>query len=781
MTDWAQVMGDRPLSGDRPNNKVTRQVVEPVTNQQSTKTDWGAVMGDLPITHENQTDLPEINQRSKRPDSSIFGDIKNAVTGEGKAELDLPEFSLPFNISNQSLTTRLLTDLGRMTTADPQKLSEVYKNHYPKIEFSKDSLGNIIADGREYGGNIGYLNSPGLSQADLVGFAGQAAAFTPATKAAQVASKIFPKMVATGAASGVTQGALDLTTQALSGKDLDISEVDGGDVALATVAGGTGEGLAQLMARASPVFKKIFTIADDEAPLTSSLRELYRREASRLGQNISDLSDEVLDSYIDATKLAINQKTPSGRNAQSIQAAKDSEEFGINFTKGQQSGDINQLSFEDSMRHGGPEKSREIMRQFDQGQEDQVLDATLRTKEKLGNNNISRISEGAETIKQGLQDSASALDDRIAESYSDVGDAFLGKDHVKELLGSVRRSVIGSEFDLTLKSTSQTLKDVKSLGRVLDKFKSIKPFHINKIEDFRRRLNGRIASAEDPTDRRQATIMKNAFDGFLDDAIDKALFLGDETAMTSLKKARGLRAEYGSKFQRTDTVKKGRKFKDEAGDVIERIIGADPSAGEVANYLFGANKLAKRGGEKIAKRIKTIFGEGSEEWQALRESAFLKLLKRETGTEKISGQVFGKRLNDALFGDSQGLMSALYTQEERALMMRLSRAIKRAQPARDNPSGSGHKVAQDSQRLLNTLSTKLGVGGAVLSNDPTVGIGIKAAGWAADKLKVFRKQGRVKDAIQGESRRIDTKTLVNPVAPSTAAALDVANPDREEP
>jgi hypothetical protein len=631
---------------------------------------------------------------------------------------ELPEFELPFEFK----TRQAKTALGLMTTFDPMRQLAVIRENYPDIVFSQDEEGNIIADGSAYGGNKGYINAPGISLRDLTQLGFQIAAFTPAAKVGSFVANTAGRMGLVGGASGATQVVQDLVNQGIGGTDeVSAINIDIGDAALAALGGGAFEGIA-VAASKLPIFNRSKVITDE-------IRNEFKSAAIAAGGKAEAVTDDIIRKYMDAARNSASDEQIRATAAQS--------EFGIPYTKGQATGSAKQLDIEDTFRHSqvSPGASRK-MQSFDEMQNARIEAAKGEIQTKLGGQPITRPNESGAMVREGIQGKAASLDDQIGQAYDNVTDAYLSADGVNGLLSrmkSVTRNLDWQKGELAPAST-KLLTEITNFQKTFKSIKGIKPFHIKRIESMRRNINAKVSSAANPTDKRQVMQLKSEFDNYLDAAVDNALFSGDETALESIKQARGLRAEYGRKFQRNDTrTRSGRPIKDAAGDVIERMISGNMTDEQVANYLFGAAKL---GGNNVsaplAGRLKTVFGETSQEWASIRQASFLKLMQP-MANGKISGQTILTRLNEATKGSGETFMKTVFSPEEIGTFYRFANAVKQAQPAVGNPSRTAYKTTNIVRQAMEQIATSLGFAtggpaGAVAANVAVKG-GQGLSGW----------------------------------------------------
>lgn len=647
--------------------------------------------------------------------------LKEVTDPELLAQLngeDLPEFDLPLEASGRQFKTAL----GLMTTFDPQRELSILKENYPDLVFSEDEQGRIIADGTAYGGNIGYINKPGISLRDLskVGF--QIAGFTPAARAGNFARNVAARMGLVGGASGATQVGQDLANQALGGtEEVSPLNINLGEATFAALGGGAFEGVAVALGKL-PIFNRTKAITDE-------LRNEFKSAAIAAGGKAEAVTDDVIRKYLEAAKNATSDEQIRATAAQS--------EFNIPFTKGQATGSAKQLDIEDTFRHSqvSPGASRK-MQAFDEMQNARIEAARGELQTNLGGQPITRPNEAGAMVREGVQGKAAALDDQIGQAYDSVTDAYLSVDGVNGLLNrmkSATKSLDWQKGELAPAST-KLLTEIGNFQKLFKNLKGLKPTHIKRLESMRRNINAKVSSAANPTDKRQVMQLKNEFDNYLDDAVDNALFSGDEAALESIKQARGLRAEYGRKFQRNDTrTRSGRQIKDVGGDVIEKMISGNMIDEQVANYLFGASKLGgNTASVPLARRLKTVFGELSPEWASIRQAAFLKLMQPMTNG-KLSGQTILTRLNEATKGSGETFMKELFTPQEIGIFVRFANAVKQAQPGVSNPSRTAYKTANIVRQTMGQIATSLGfsVGGAPAAMAAKIAMrgGEGVAGW----------------------------------------------------
>jgi len=628
---------------------------------------------------------------------------RSMVTGEGKAEYDLPEFSIP---GGEGPMSYALAQLGKVSTFDKGRELNSLHSNYPKLKFAEDKQGNIIVDGSAYGAETGYMNAPGWSVNDFAKAGFQVAAFTPAGRGASMAVGLGSKMLTTGVLGAATETGMDLMNQATGGTErVSPSNIDKTNVAIASAGGAAFEGLSVSLINAlRPAWRAA------KGQLTDEVRALWTNELIvNQGMNPMHVTDDLIRRYNDEAMAAMTQ------------AGEDTSRFGISYTKGQASGDRPQLDFEEQAREGG--KGAGAQRKLGMGtpenpgfqarQGEEIMQARGQVQADLAGQNrmISDQHDMAQDVTTGLQSRAGRLRQEGQDAYDQVGRASLKPEGQRNLINRLQRVVKINMFDVTEANlaTNDTLKWIMDRKRFVDEMEGgLRPIHINRVEQMRRQLSANINSATNDTDRRQVTLIKNEFDKYIDRAINQSMFNGDQAVIDQLKKARSLHSEYMKRFTQNDTrLKGGKKRKDFAGEAIQTMVEFDPTPEQVINYFWSVNGIhGKQNAAKLAQRLKDELGPDSQEWSSIRQAAFLKLTdpgKRDV----ISGQKFLTNITDAN-DKSRTLFTTLFTPDEIGTFRNFARAVIRAQPELQNKSKSAHMAAKYVNDSFSQMATMMG-------------------------------------------------------------------------
>ena len=269
--------------------------------------------------------------------------------------------------------------------------------------------------------------------------------------------------------------------------------------------------------------------------------------------------------------------------------------------------------------------------------------------------------EGTRAAQEALGAASQAERTAIREAFTAAGQkrASVLAEGVKNLARSVRQN-FRQNFNPATAPKAASLTD--QLSNFEKAFPGrVKFVNVRTLESYRQQVMA-LTRSSDPIERAAAQNIRKSFDEFMDGAIDNALVRGDTEAIEAFAKARGLRREFGKKFE---------------GDaILEKLISEadgtlllEPS--EATRYLFGATKLGgKTGATKALRRIKGILGADSPEWKGLREEAFLRLFPDDAVTIGKFPGAFDKALKE-----SPELMGELFTKTEIKTLRRFRNVI----------------------------------------------------------------------------------------------------------
>lgn len=449
-------------------------------------------------------------------------------------------------------------------------------------------------------------------------------------------------------------------------------------------------------------------------------------------------------------------------NAAAVAATKSADEFGIPLTQGQAGKSLQQLTQEELLRQGDGAASK-IIRNFDTTQADAIGGAVNKMSGNLG--------AGAADMGQTVMGALNKIVSDTKKGATDLYDKAFGS-NLKirtSALGDLPSTVAQKLYDDGILVDTQAggvtpvaafaLQQIDRAKEILSGIApsslpgdgaNITAVSLRSIEQIRKRLVQLEGST--PEDRRAVRAIKDGFDNWLDDTVDRMLITGDDEALAALKDAR---TEWG-KYKKLSTADTG----DQAMNAVVKMQKQDATAEEVANWVYGANIASPSlAAPKVAARIKGIVGEDSDAWKAIRASAFERLTMDAATDTPRTALMISKRIDQFLNDKGTTLSRVLFSDEERAAMDRLSTTLKSTVTPKDatNPSRSGHTILNAVKKVAGPL---------LLGLSATTGnIGGIAAAMA---LPVFAGRAAKTAATKAIKR-------VEPIAPIKAAPYSNAN------
>lgn len=588
----------------------------------------------------------------------------------------------------------------------------------------------------------------------------------------EAAARLNPKSAVAGTVAGVVAGAAALpgigggatmSARALRAAGTGaayggVSELlDSKDPVKAAVAAGLGAGLAGI---AAPVAEKI----------VGALANLVRRGKAdtRFLNNDGTLTQEAIDAArsagIDtdqfqavlsrayAAKFAERGAAPS--TARDVAGA----EFGIKLSPGQASGDFTRTKFEqDAARGGYGPFATKAARKFFEGQEEQIGAARAGIQAEIGGAGraVESVDEAAQAVRAGIRSKATEARAGFKAKYKAASElpgafddiAFRGIDQ------RIKHGIAQSDNPMVIddRTTPIAAAALDDLGRISNLRiqnladpngapdpSQIVAVNLRGVEQARKRLvtfykqaRQKSAASGDLSDVTAVQRIIDGFDDEIEQAISTGLFSGSDDALKALKEARMAYRDYRRTFTPQGSG-------DDVGQALRKIIERDATAGEVANYLYGASAVGEKGvSSRLALRLKQVFGENSEEWSAVKQGLWMRLTSKPEGMTGFGPQAMSERIFKFLHGPGGDTARAIYGKDELAKMARFAVALKNVVPPKDavNWSGTAYTLA---------ALQGGGLGGASLyfGSDPETAVALAG-------LRVGGKFGR--DVLRGRT------------------------------
>ena len=540
----------------------------------------------------------------------------------------------------------------------------------------QDETGNPmlrLPDGATY-----RLNDEGLDSTDVANVAGNvAAAWLPASWAAKLGQVRNLGLGARAATQGITAAATEAGLQAAA----DGGRVDPARVALAAAGGSGGEALGTGLSIAANRGK-------------AAVRNL-------MGSNADEAAAILRQQGIEPTPELVAKIAP---NVEQLRAGADPRAiagegaFGFNYSLGQRMTEpaqkFQQLSREEVLRQTpGGHAAFDAMGRNNATKLDEVLSGM---GERFGGNATNTPAELVQRAGDGLSKQADELSGRITAAYENAGKGArtaVGAEAVSALPGRLRQAV--REFDVHPNTTPATERTLHLIQNATDAVLSgdVKGVTLRAIETQRRILNNSVGSAANPTDRAAMLAVKREFDGWLDDAVERALVTGDPGALAALKDARSLRAEYSRRFE-------GSKDSDK---FIAGLLDGSRTPEELLNIALGASSVSKTGGARFVERLRLAANNDPQVMGGLRAAHFARLTRGQDGNPLALAQIV-RNVRQTNYGNGSA-MRALYSPQQWAEVQQLAGALEPMIAKGDFARSSG-----TTERIARMLFSKMGSG-----------------------------------------------------------------------
>jgi hypothetical protein len=647
----------------------------------------------------------------------------NTVTGSGQYDPAIEELSAQgFDFGNS-----LKLAAAYATTPDPAALAEIAVKTLPNSTRSQDDKGNEIItwNNKQY-----YINRPGFSGSDGFKFLADVASFVPAMKIAGAATNLVTRIGLAGGLSGATSVAQDVAAGELGSEQ----GISGERAALAAAGGFVGEPIAKLISSglrlgisAIPKIKDI--IGNARYLKNGEFTEAGRKAAETAGFDVASMS-KVIKEQFNAALGRAQQAMSNPRTVQQMasdavppgamnQAGSDvlQAEFPIPLTRGQRTQDMNMLRREEGARQGGTgDAASTQMRASDDLAQDAMLEQAAGIGERMvpQGSTATVPATALGTIQATIQNQATKADEAIASAYNTVNKLAPGVKLSAEAVRQFPRRVLANwrENDILIDETVTPLA-YKLMNDIKKYRKTEGAFSLSQADFYRRKIGKFIDAAKEPTDKRALISAKSSLDNFIDDTLENTLKSTDTEALTALKNARALRADYGQKYGLMNQ-------KDDGGKFVQKLLTED-NTDNLARSLLGAGQVYPQSMSKVIDRLKSVLPE--EEFTNVRQMAWLHIANRGIDTaigggKSFSSQKFATSLQKAL-NDNRVVMGKIFSPAQLAEMRRFGTIVEKTITPKDalNPSRSAFAFAGLMRDFFrNSLSA-----GATIASGPVAG------------------------------------------------------------
>jgi len=458
-------------------------------------------------------------------------------------------------------------------------------------------------------------------------------------------------------------------------------------------------------------------------PATRIAQEATERQRGQMAAASDDINTRIagVDPSTGLPRAVINQPDEAGtllkgaieREAVAGQAALDAAN----------AGDVNTAKAVDDLIQQQLGKGQQLV-DSDVSTGARVKEGIARAKEDSGNIRDAAYKAAADLPTSLRREGIEGMSDRIRHNitYNRERPAVVTKD-TTNALEALRMIDDVAEF-----RGPNNLADPAGMPRAED-IVAISPAGIENVRQrlvqLARAANGK-ARTGDSSDAVAMRAIMEEFDNQLEQIRIKGLFDGDDRWFEAYKAARALHSQHMRKFRPDDALKSAMR------DIVEK----DATPEQVANYLYGGTKLGQsRTSAHLAEHLKGVLGKDSEEFAAIKQRGWQRLLAVDGQIDHDSALKVAKRIDEFLTDKGSTLAKTLYDDAERQTMARYAQGLrnmstskrtpgpaleqmlkiggKNAQPtelARMLVGGSGNKVLQngDSGRLVESLKEVFG-------------------------------------------------------------------------
>ena len=666
---------------------------------------------------------------------------KNNISGSAKTEY--PKMN-EINDINTNWKSDLKLGVAFSFTADNDARLDILTKTFPGTVISKDKFDNVIitlpenavAKGKD---RTFYMNKPGISASGVVDTMANVLQYIPGAGwvSRNVATGVIKKIAAQGVAAGITGAAQDVGANLMGSEQNSggIPVIDDGKLALNFAFGAAGEKVTQLLSR----FTGATATKDFVKSKIPSRFNIFSGSGKYLDNN-GKVTNETISM---AKKLGVPDNVIANKEliaayAQALEDGVESSvaanvvglnEWGVSVWLAQATKNTKVLKEIDLMRNGA---YGDGLRLAVQAQDDLQLkqtykyltsyrDGLLKQKDGLTqappgtqNDATKGINENLLVVKQLILDAEDKMSKRVAAKYKAVAsDAKLSfkkpvlrnfKYHINKSLLDVDNG-IGQALDKGL--MPQSFIAVNNLNKFMLKLenKNLSKITMGQLEAQRKNVVKMLQNTPNGVDKAALNVILKRFDVFYDDAVLKGLSSGDEGVLEAVKAARAENTKFKKLFSPQNIKKDGVSIKDKGGEFVAKLINGENkmTATELSNFIYGnassGGKSFKDTSIQIVQKLNTIFKEGTDGRQLIKDGAFLRIMENsftKQGAKEFFDPVkFVNSVEDAFNGKGKDISKEIFTGKEMKDLMAFAKKLKADIPRKDFVTQKGIEQATD--------------------------------------------------------------------------------------
>jgi hypothetical protein len=325
--------------------------------------------------------------------------------------------------------------------------------------------------------------------------------------------------------------------------------------------------------------------------------------------------------------------------------------------------------------------------------------------QRIGGGQVQELGQGVAQAQARLaaaeQASSQSVDDLYTAARAANGSASVGGQQVSQGVFDISQRLSAQGF--TPRSAPQVQEILTELQNLTRQSQQRPATNMGEIWARRMELNALARGTPSPQTA-AASNARRELDRWITDVVDNGLIQGDDSVVALWRTADRARRAHALNFEGDDFVAKLVARNRDGTNELK----LDPQG--AANLIFGRSESGFTTQNNMVRnlmRLRDRLGADSQDWNAIREEAFLRMARAGEGQttplgRDFSGGNFAKAWETAL-AKSPGTMRLLFTEQERNLISQFANIARRVTTnvkGGANNSNTSAGVAQVMRRLF---------------------------------------------------------------------------------
>nr|BAR28673.1 hypothetical protein [uncultured Mediterranean phage uvMED] len=664
---------------------------------------------------------------------NIINTVSNVVTGNNRTEFE--GMSEIYEAKTKNLTKDVILNIGYIANIDQMAQLDMITKQYPGTVVSKDKFDNIMVtlpNGIVKDGNdrTFYLDKPGLSFNGTVNALGQALLYIPGAGwvSKNVTSGAVKKITAQGFVAAGTSVATDVISASIGSQQGDgmIPVVEESKALTALIGGAVAEKAGQFLS----TFTGFKAIKDGVKSIIPSRFNVLSK-SGLFFDNKGKITNKTIDiaKKLNTPEKVLNNESLMLDFAKALESGLDPytaknmvglNEFGVSVWLAQAQGNKQVLSKIQLMRDGayGDEIQKVVLDQDDKqlkavfnylkeyrnnlikNKNSTPLEAPPGTPQKVAN----ELNENIDEITLLLRQTEKKMKERVNAKYDAIKTTqklSFDKPILKNFTYWINKDLmdvdtgIGQALDKTLMPQSSIL--MKRLNGFMGKLenKNLSKITVGMLETERKAINKMLGNAQG-VDKAAMMVIKKRYDTFYENALEKGLKSGSKEVLEAYQKARLENTNFMKVFSPQHIIKNGVRQNDMGTKVIRNIIDGEYSGTQIANWLYGSASLGKATKEQsiqTIKKLNTIFKDGSDGRQLIKDGAFLRIVensfKKIGSREVFDPEKFILNVKNSFDGKGKDISKLIFNDKEMKTLIKFAEKVEKDLPRKVFASKDG--------------------------------------------------------------------------------------------